>query len=192
MLNKIWPIFLIISLIYSIFSGRLPEVNNSIFESTSSAIELCLTLVGTMCLWCGMIKIVMQTSAVDKLIIFLKPFLRKLFPDIGEEDEAHKEISMNIIANLFGLGNAATPLGLKAMKSLQKANKNNKELSNSMAILIVLNTASIQLIPTTVIAIRTTLGSKNPTEMLLPIWIATIVSATSAIVFAKLFIKMGK
>lgn len=192
MLNKIWPVFLIISFIYAIFSGKLPEVNNSIFESTSSAIELCLTLVGTMCLWCGMIKIVMQTSAVDKLIKLLKPILRKLFPEIGEEDEAHKEISMNIIANLLGLGNAATPLGLKAMKSLQKENKKKQELSNSMVILIVLNTASIQIIPTTVIAIRNTLGSKNPTEMLVPIWIATIIAAASAIFSAKLFIKMGK
>ena len=192
MLNKIWPIFLIISFVYSIFSGKLPEVNNSIFESTSNAIELCLTLVGTMCLWCGMIKIVMETSAVDKLIKLLKPILRKLFPDIGENNEAYKEISMNIIANLFGLGNAATPLGLKAMKSLQKVNNNKRELSNSMAILIVLNTASIQLIPTTVIAIRTTLGSKNPTEMLLPIWMATIIAAMSAIIAAKLFIKIGK
>ena len=192
MLNKIWPIFIIISFIYAIFSGKLPEVNNSIFESTSSAIQLCLTLVGTMCLWCGMIKIVIQTSAVDKLIKIIKPILRKLFPDINAEDEAHKEISMNIIANLLGLGNAATPLGLKAMKSLQKVNKNKQELSNSMAILIVLNTASIQIIPTTVIAIRTTLGSKNPTEMLVPIWIATIVAAISAILSAKLFIKAGK
>lgn len=192
MLNKIWPIFLIISFIYAFFSGKLPEVNNSIFESTSSAIELCLTLVGTMCLWCGMIKIVMQTSAIDKLINILKPILQRLFPDINEEDEAHKEISMNIIANLLGLGNAATPLGLKAMKSLQKNNKNKQELSNSMAIFIVLNTASIQLIPTTVIAIRTTLGSKNPTEMLIPIWIATAIAAISAIISAKLFIRAGK
>ena len=192
MLNKIWPIFLIISFLYAIISGKLLEVNNSIFESTSNAIELCLTLVGTMCLWCGMIRIVMQTSAVDKLIKFLKPILRKLFPDIKEDDEAHKEISMNIIANLLGLGNAATPLGLKAMKSLQKDNKNKQELSNSMAIFIVLNTASIQIIPTTVIAIRTTLGSKNPTEMLIPIWIATAIAAISAIISAKLFIKAGK
>lgn len=192
MLNKIWPVFLIISFIYAIFSGKLPDVNNSIFESTSNAIELCLTLVGTMCLWCGIIKIVMQTSAVDKLIKFLKPFLKKLFPDINKNDDVHKEISMNIIANLLGLGNAATPLGLKAMNSLQKVNTNKKELSNSMAILIVLNTASIQIIPTTVIAIRTTLGSKNPTEMLVPIWIATIIAAICAILSVKLFIKAGK
>lgn len=192
MLNKIWPVFLIISFIYAIFLGRLPEINNSIFESTSGAIELCLTLVGTMSLWCGIIKIAMETSLVNKLIKLLKPILRKLFPEIKENDEVHKEISMNIIANLLGLGNAATPLGLKAMKSLQKENKNKEELSNSMAILIVLNTASIQIIPTTVIAIRTTLGAKNPTEMIIPIWIATIAAAVSAIISAKIFIKLGK
>lgn len=189
MLNKIWPAFLIISFVYAIFTGKLPEVNNSIFESTSSAIQLCLTLVGTMCLWCGIIKIAMETSLVDKLIKLLRPLLRKLFPEIDEKDEVYKEISMNIIANLLGLGNAATPLGLKAMKSLQKTNKNKNELSNSMAVLIVLNTASIQLIPTTVIAIRTTLGAKNPTEMLVPIWIATVASAISAITAAKIFMK---
>lgn len=189
MLNKIWPFFLIISFVYAIFTGNLLEVNNSIFESTSSAIELCLTLVGTMCLWCGIIKIAMKTSLIDKLIKSLKPILKKLFPEIDEQDEAYKEISMNLIANLLGLGNAATPLGLKAMKSLQKKNKKKQELSNSMATLIVLNTASIQLIPTTVIAIRTTLGSNNPTEMLVPIWIATIVSATSAIIATKIFMK---
>lgn len=192
MLNKIWPLFLISSFIYAIFIGRLPEINNSIFESTSSAIELCLTLIGTMCLWCGMIKIAMETSLVDKLIKILRPFLKKLFPEIDERDEVYKEISMNIIANLLGLGNAATPLGLKAMKSLQKTNINKQKLSNSMAILIVLNTASIQLIPTTVIAIRNTLGAKNPTEMLVPIWIATAIAATSAILAAKIFIKVGK
>ena len=142
-----------------------------------------------MCLWCGIIKVAMETSLVDKLIKLLKPLLRKLFPEIDEKDEVHKEISMNIIANLLGLGNAATPLGLKAMKNLQKTNKNKNELSNSMAILIVLNTASIQIIPTTVIAIRTTLGAKNPTEMLIPIWIATVVAATSAIIAAKIFMK---
>ena len=192
MLNKIWPAFLIISFIFAIFSGRLPEVNNSIFETTSNAIELCLTLIGTMSLWCGIIKIAMKTSFVDKLIKLLKPILKILFPEIRENDDVHKEISMNIIANLLGLGNAATPLGLKAMKNLQKENKNKYELSNSMAILIVLNTASIQIIPTTVIAIRTALGAKNPTEMLIPIWIATATAAISAIISAKIFIKLGK
>lgn len=190
MLNKIWPIFLIISFIYAIITGTLPQTNNSIFESTTNAINLCLTLLGTMCLWCGIIKIAMKTNLVNVLIKVFKPILRKLFPDVQETDEAYKQISMNIIANLLGLGNAATPLGLKAMQSLQKVNNNKKELSNSMAILIVLNTASIQIIPTTVIAIRNSLGSENPTKMLVPIWLATICAAISALTAAKMFIKI--
>ncbi len=180
---------IIISFIYAIFSGRLPETNNSIFEYTASAVNLGLTLVGTMCLWCGIIKIAMKTSIINKLIKLFKPLLKKLFPEISENDEVHKEISMNIIANLLGLGNAATPLGLKAMKSLQKTNKNKKELSNSMAMLIVLNTASIQIIPTTVIAIRNSLGSTEPTKMLVPIWIATICAAVAAVTATKIFMK---
>ena len=99
---------------------------------------------------------------------------------------------MNIIANILGLGNAATPLGIKAMKSLQKQNKDKKVLSNSMATLIVLNTASIQIIPTTVIAIRNSLGSSNPTGIIFPVWIATICAAVIGIFFTKLFIKLGK
>lgn len=192
MLNKIWPAFLIVSFIYAIFTGNLQEVNNSIFESTSNAIQLCLNLVGTMCLWCGIIKVAMETSLIDKLIKLLRPLLGKLFPEIDAKDKVYKDISMNIVANLLGLGNAATPLGLKAMNELQKNNKKKNELSNSMAVLIVLNTASIQIIPTTVIAIRVTLGSSNPTAMLIPIWVATLMAAVSAITATKLFIKNGR
>jgi len=157
MLNILWPAFIIISFIYAIFTGRISEVNNSIFASTASAVELSLTLLGTMCLWSGIMQIASQTTIIEKLIKLLNPLLRWLFPDINKNDEANKEISMNIIANMMGLGNAATPAGLRAMQSLQKTNKNKKVLSNSMAVFIVLNTASIQIIPTTVIAIRTSL-----------------------------------
>ena len=97
-------LFLIVSFIYAFFSGKLPEVNNSIFKSTENAVNLCLTLLGTMCLWCGIIKIAMQTSLVDKLIKIFKPLLKKIFPDINEKDEVHKEISMNIIAVSSGVG----------------------------------------------------------------------------------------
>lgn len=189
MLNIIWPIFLIISFTFAIFNGRLEEVNTSIFEGTKSAVELCITLLGTMCLWNGIMKIASSTSIVKKLTKILNPIMKKLFPDIKKGDRVHEEISMNIIANIMGLGNAATPLGLKAMKSMQKENKNKKVLSNSMAIFIVLNTASIQIIPTTVIAIRSSLNSSNPTAMIVPVWIATICAAFSAITAAKILMK---
>lgn len=189
MLNIIWPLFLIISFVYAIFNGRLEQVNTSVFEGTKSAVELCITLLGTMCLWNGIMKIACKTSVVKKLTKVLTPIMKKLFPDIKRQDKVHEEISMNIIANIMGLGNAATPLGLKAMKSMQKVNNDKKRLSNSMAIFIVLNTASIQLIPTTVIAIRSSLKSNNPTAMIVPIWIATIFAAISAIGSAKILMK---
>lgn len=189
MLNIIWPLFLIISFVYAIFNGRLEQVNTSVFEGTKSAVELCITLLGTMCLWNGIMKIACKTSIVKKLTKILAPIMKKLFPDIKRQDKVHEEISMNIIANIMGLGNAATPLGLKAMKSMQKVNNDKKRLSNSMSIFIVLNTASIQLIPTTVIAIRSSLKSNNPTAMIVPIWIATIFAAISAIGSAKILMK---
>lgn len=189
MLNKLWPIFIIISFIYAIACGNICDVNNSIFKSTESVVSLSLTLLGTMCLWCGIIKIATKTKMINKIIKLLRPILKKLFPEIKETDEAYKEISMNIVANLLGLGNAATPLGLKAMKSLQKENKDKKNLTNSMAILIVLNTASIQIIPTTVIAIRSSMKSENPTAMIVPVWIATIAASFAAIISSKILMK---
>ena len=124
-------------------------------------------------------QIANKTSLIQKLTKFLKPIIKFLFPEIKENTQIQQEISMNMIANILGLGNAATPLGLKAMKSMQKENKNKDILSNSMAMFIVLNTASIQLIPTTVIAIRNSLESKNPTAIVFPVWVATICAATA-------------
>ena len=187
MLNVIWPIFIIISFVYAIFSGNVESVNNSIFESASDAVELSITFLGTICLWNGIMEIAKQTSLIKKLNNFLSPIMKFLFPDVQKNDTVHEEISMNIIANILGLGNAATPLGLKAMKSLQKQNSKKDTLSNSMAMFIILNTASLQLIPTTVIAIRSSLGSSNPTQIIFPIWCATIVAAIAGILSAKIF-----
>lgn len=189
MLNVIWPIFIIISFIYAILNGRVAEVNNSIFESTKLAVELSISLLGTICLWNGIMQIASKTNIVKHLSKLLNPIMKKLFPDINKEEKVHEEITMNMIANIMGLGNAATPLGLKAMKSMQKKNKDKNRLSNSMAMFIVINTASIQLIPTTVIAIRSSLGSSNPTAMIIPVWIATICAAIAAIVSAKVLMK---
>lgn len=189
MLNIIWPIFIIISFIYAILNGRVAEVNNSIFESTKLAVELSISLLGTICLWNGIMQIASKTNIVKHLSKLLNPIMKKLFPDINKEEKVHEEITMNMIANIMGLGNAATPLGLKAMKSMQKKNKEKNRLSDSMAMFIVINTASIQLIPTTVIAIRSSLGSSNPTAMIIPVWIATICAAIAAILSAKVLMK---
>lgn len=186
MLNIIWPAFIIISFLYAIFTGRVNEINNGIFESVSDAVELSITFLGTICLWNGIMEIVKRTTLMEKLTRLLNPIMNILFPELKSNQKAREEISMNMIANILGLGNAATPLGLKAMKTMQKENSKKDTLSNSMAMFIVLNTASLQLIPTNVIAIRTSLNSENPTQIIFPVWMATIVAAIVGIIATKI------
>ena len=189
MLNKIWPFFIIISFIYAIYSGNIFNLNNAIFSSAEQTVDLCLTLLGTICLWNGIMKIAVKTSLIEKLTKFLKPLIVFLFPEIKNNKKIGKEISMNMVANILGLGNAATPLGLKAMDSMQKENKNKDTLSNSMAMFILINTASLQIIPTTVISVRSSLGSTDPTKIILAVWIATIAAFLTAIIAGKFLMK---
>ncbi len=160
MLNKLWPVFIIISFIYSIINFNMNELNNSIFESCEQTIKMILSFMGIMCMWNGIMEIIQQTTLIKKITKCLSPVMKFLFPDIKKNSKAYNEISMNIVANALGLGNASTPLGLKAIKSMQDENKNKEELSDSMIMFIVLNTISIQVIPTTVIAIRSSLRLK--------------------------------
>lgn len=192
MLNILWPVFIVISFIYAVIIGKTQELSNSIIESTSSAVQLSISLLGTMCFWTGIMKIAQETSIISRLTKRLKPVINFLFPEMKKNEKAKQEISMNVIANILGLGNAATPLGLKAMKTMQEDNKNKDTVSNSMAMFIVINTASMQLIPTTVIAIRNSLGSNNPTQIVFPVWIATIMAAIAGITATKIFLKIKK
>lgn len=192
MLNILWPIFIIISIIFAIFSGNIEEINNSIFESTQSAIDLTLTLLGATCLWSGIMEIASKTEIIKKLSKILNKIIKKFFYDLNSESKSYNNIIMNIIANILGLGNAATPLGLKAMSELQKENNEKERLSDNMMMLIVLNTASLQIIPTTVIAVRSSLGSSNPTQIIVPVWIATIGAAFVGIFVAKIIIRVTR
>ena len=192
MLNILWPIFIILSFIYALISGKVNEVNNGIFEALTDAVELSITFLGTMSLWTGIMEIAKQTNLINKMTHLLKPLINFLFPDLKRNESAKQEISMNMIANILGLGNAATPLGIKAMKTMQKENIKKDTLTNSMMMFIVINTASIQLIPTNVIAIRTSLNSQNATGIILPVWIATIIAAIVGIAFTKFLIKKVK
>lgn len=189
MLNVIWPIFIIISIVYAFFVGRIDQVNASIFESAESTVNLMLTFFGTLCLWNGIMEIASNTTLMEKLTKILSPLMKILFPEIKKQDKEYKEISMNMVANILGLGNAATPLGLKAMETMQEKNANKDRLSNSMAMLIVINTASLQIIPTTVIAIRTSLESANPTSIIVPVWVATIAAFTTVVILSKILSK---
>ncbi|MCI8655101.1 MAG: nucleoside recognition protein [Clostridia bacterium] len=190
MLNSIWPIFIIISIAFAIVTGNIDKINTSIFESTSTAVELSITMLGTMCLWSGVMEIASNTSIMDKILKMLRPILNKLFPKVKRDSKEYKEMCMNIVANLLGLGNAATPLGLKAMKTLQENNEDKKTLTDTMAMFIVLNTASLQIIPTTVISIRASLNSTDPTQIIVPVWIATISAAIVGVTAIKIFAKI--
>ena len=189
MLNIVWPFFIIISFSFAILSGNFENLNSSIFEGANDAVTLSINLLGSLCLWSGIMQIASDSSLVKKLSKLLSPILNFLFPSLITNNKIKKEISMNIIANILGLGNAATPLGLKAMESMQKENPKKDTLSNPMMMFIVINTASIQLIPTTVIAIRNSLNSQNPTSIIFPTLIATILAAISGIFVTKLLIK---
>ena len=189
MLNIIWPAFIIISVIYALISGNIENVSNGIFDSANSAVQLTLTFFGTICLWNGIMEIAKKTSLTNALSKALKPFINFLFPELKNNKQAQDEISMNMVANLLGLGNAATPLGLKAMKTMQQDNPQKDTLTNSMAMFIVINTASMQLIPTNVIAIRSSLGSQEPSNIILQVWIATIIAATVGITATKILMK---
>lgn len=189
MLNKIWPFFIIVSFTYAIYSGKISNVNNAIFNSAEQTVNLCLTLLGTLCLWNGIMNIALKTSFVQKLTKFFRPVIHFLFPEFKQDEEISRQISMNMIANILGLGNASTPIGLKAIDSMQKKNHDKKSLSDSMAMFILINTASLQIIPTTVIAIRTSLGSQNPSRIVLAVWVATIVAFITAISAGKILAK---
>lgn len=189
MLNKIWPFFIIISFIYAVYSGNVSNVNNAIFSSAEQTVNLCLTLLGTLCLWNGIMNIALKTSFLKKINKLLKPLIHFLFPDLKKDLETSEQVSMNIVANILGLGNASTPIGLKAISSMQKDNPDKKTLSNSMAMFILINTASLQIIPTTVIAIRTSLNSNNPSKIILAVWVATITAFSTAIISGKLLSK---
>ena len=192
MLNILWPIFIILSISFSIVNRNLEDLNKAITASTESAVTLTLTLIGSTCLWSGIMEIASNTKIVNILSSLLKVIINKFFQNINKNENAEKKIIMNIIANILGLGNAATPLGLEAMKELQKENIEKEKLSDNMMMLIILNTASLQIIPTTVIAIRTALNSENPTKIIFPVWISTICAGVVGIVMTKLLIKVDK
>ncbi len=189
MLNKIWPFFIIVAFAFAIYTGNISNVNTAIFSSAEQTVSLCITLLGTMCLWNGIMNIAVKTSLISKLTKFMKPFINFLFPDLKTDEKISEQVSMNIIANILGLGNASTPLGLKAISSMQEKNTNKKTLTNSMAMFILVNTASLQIIPTTVIAIRSSLGSAEPSKIILAVWVATIAAFVTAIFFGKILSK---
>lgn len=187
MMNYIWSGMIILSLAFSFFSGKEAEVSAAVLSGANSAVELILSILGIMCFWSGMMEIGKRSGLTSALSRMLRPLLRHLFPDVDEKSEAMNCISLNISANLLGLGNAATPFGLKAMKELKKQCPESSRASDSMLLFVVMNTASIQLLPTTIGAYRASYGSENPFDILPCVWLTSLVALAVGITVAKLF-----
>lgn len=189
MMNKIWGGMIVISLVISLFTGRVEQTAAAAVQGAGQAIESCISLLGIMCLFTGLAKIGEKSGLMNVFAKIMHPILRLLFPHIKADSPAMGAIVMNIVANLLGLGNAATPFGIKAVKELDKVNKNKGTSTNEMCMLVVLNTASIQLIPATLISMREIWGSANSGEVIVPVWIVSILALICGISVTKILEK---
>jgi len=187
MINIIWASFIILGIIYALITGNITLVNNEIVTSAKYSLDIFLGILPTIVLWVGIMKIVSNSGLLNKISNVLYPVLSKLFPDVPKNHESLGYISSNITANILGLGNAATPFGLKAMTSLQELNKDKTTASRSMITFILLNTSGLTLLPTTVISLRSMHNSINPTLIIIPTIIITSIATISAIILDKIF-----
>ena len=183
MINIIWAYFIILGIVYSFFSGNIEVINNEILECTKTSLDLTVQIFPVMALWLGIMKIAEVSGLLSKLSSLISPILGKLFPEIPKNHESISLIASNIIANMAGLGSAATPFGLKAMQSLQELNEKKDTASRSMITFLVLNTSGVTIIPTTIISMRLLYGSSNPTEIVLPCIIATSFATIFGLIF---------
>lgn len=185
MLNYIWGFMMIVSVACAVATGRIEKLSSSILEGASSSIDLVISLTGMMCLFTGLMKIADKSGLTKIISRILSPLVSKLFPDYDKDSSAFKAICMNITANLLGLGNAATPFGIKAMKEMSKDLKPGCA-NNSMIMFVVLNTASIQIVPTMMSALRQKHGSASPFDVLPAIWITSVFSLLVGVLAARL------
>lgn len=176
MVNKIWGFFIIVGTLFALCNGKIDVINEEILTSCKSALDLVIQLFPVIALWLGVMKIASSSGLLEKISYKISPVLRFIFPEIPAGHPALGYISSNIIANIFGLGNAATPFGLKAMESLQTLNPKKDEASRSMITFLVLNTSGLTLIPTTIISMRMLYKSVSPTEIIVPCILATTIS----------------
>lgn len=189
MVNKIWGYFIVIGVIVCLFTGKVDVLNNEILESTKSSLDMIIKIFPVMALWLGIMNIATESGLLNQLSNALSPILRKLFPEIPKGHESLSLIASNITANMFGLGNAATPFGLKAMKSLQSLNDQKDTASRSMITFLVLNTSGVTIIPTTIISLRMMYGSKNPTEIVFACILATLISTIGGLIIDRILAK---
>jgi len=186
-LNKVWFGLIAIGIIFSIITGKPETVSNVLLFDIQKSVDLILSLISVMAFWSGLMKIVEKSGLLNNLSRILKPITKVLFNDIQNNTKAINAVIMCIAANMFGIGNSATALGIKAMEEMQKTNKNKKVALNSMCMLLIINMSSIQLLPLTVIKMRADAGAIEPTDIILPTFVATTFSTIVAILFAKYY-----
>ena len=191
-MNYIFYFLIVISIIAGAINGKLSDVANAILSGAELSVKVAFSLIGIMAFWLGMMKIAEKCGLISFIAKIIKPITRRLFNEIPEDSPAIGDIAMNFSANAFGLSNAATPMGLKAMEELQKHNKDKSSASNAMCMLLAMNTAGFQLIPATVLAVLIGIGYKNPTEIIAPTLLVTTIAFVSAIILAKVFEKLWK
>lgn len=184
MMNYIWAGIMLVSIITSVFTGNIEQVSLAAIDGAGEGVKLVLELVGVICFWTGIMEIASKSGLINALSRLLAPVTRFLFPKIPQNSRAMKAIVMNMTANILGMSNAATPLGLNAMRELRSLS-NMDTASDEMCTFVVINTASIQLIPATLIAMRASAGSEAPTEILLPVWITSAAALTVGIIMVK-------
>lgn len=192
MINYIWAIFIIVGIVYSIITNNFSVINSEILESSKTTLDLILKLFPMVALWTGIMNIAKESGLLKKFSNLISPLLSKLFPEIPKNHESLGYIASNVVVNMFGLGNAATPFGLKAMKSLQELNKDKTKASRSMITFLVLNTSGLTLIPTTVISLRMAYKSLNPTEIVITSIIATVCSTIAGLIADRIFAKKSR
>ena len=186
-MNYIWYFLILVSIVFGVINGKLNEVALAIFSGTELAVRIALTLIGIMTFWLGIMKVAEKSGLAEFISKLITPLAIKIFPEIDKHNNVIGDIAMNFSANALGLANAATPIGIKAMEKLQEINIDKESASNSMCMLLAMNTAGFQLIPATVIAILAANGCKNPTSIIVPTLIVTGSAFISAILLSVLF-----
>lgn len=184
MLNYLWGFMVVVGIVVGVFTGKISDVGVTTINSAKEAITLCITMLGIMAFWTGIMQIARKSGFMEGMTKLLRPIIRILFPDIPKDHVVCEYISANMIANILGLGWAATPMGLKAMDELRKLNKDSEIASCDMCTFLIINISSLQLIPVNVIAYRSQYGSVNPAEILGAAIITTIISTIVGAVFA--------
>ncbi len=185
MLNYIWSGMILISIAFSFAGGTTAKVCTALTEGAADGIELVIAMAGIMAFWTGIMRIAEKSGLVKLMAKVFSPLINLIYPETKTDTDAGGAIAMNMTANFFGMGNAATPLGISAMKKLAKYSKDGSATS-SMCNLAVANCASIQLIPSTIIAIRSAMGSCNPSEIIVPIWIVSVITFIFAVTLSKI------